>query len=76
MPRNVQEAALLYSSLENRDYSRLPLDDKVQKNYDSFNRFVQSHPVRDIRESSYPYYQKYGKTFFYFYYFTRNLQTY
>lgn len=76
MPRNVQEAALLYSSLENRDYSRLPLDDKVQKNYDSFNRYVQSHPVRDIRESSYPYYQKYGKTFFYFYYFTRNLQTY
>jgi hypothetical protein len=76
MPRNVQEAILLYSTLENRDNSRMPLDDKVQKSYDSFNRYVQSHPVRDIRESSYPYSQKYGKTFFYFYYFTRNLQTY
>lgn len=76
MPRNVQEAILLYSTLENRDSSRMPLDDKVQKSYDSFNRYVQSHPVRDLRESSYPYSQRYGKTFFYFYYFTRNLQTY
>ena len=76
MPRNVQEAILLYSTLENRDSSRMPLNDKVQKSYDSFNRYVQSHSVRDLRESSYPYSQRYGKTFFYFYYFTRNLQTY
>lgn len=76
MPRSVQEAIILYSTLENRDYSRLPLEDKVQKSYDSFNRYVQSHPVRSIRESSYPYWQKYGKTFFYFYYFIRDMQTY
>ena len=76
MPRNVQEAILLYSTLENRDSSHMPLNDKVQKSYDSFNRYVQSHSVRDLRESSYPYSQRYGKTFFYFYYFTRNLQTY
>lgn len=76
MPRNVQEAIILYSTLENRDYSRLPLEEKVQKSYDSFNRFAQSHPVRSIKESSYPYWQKYGKTFFYFYYFIRDMQTY
>lgn len=76
MPRSVQEAIILYSTLENRDYSRLPLEEKVQKSYDSFNRFAQSHPVRSIKESSYPYWQKYGKTFFYFYYFIRDMQTY
>ena len=75
LPRSVQEAAILYSSLEKRANS-LPIDDKVKEGYDSFNRYVQSHPIRSMEESSYPYCQKFGKTFFYFYYFIRNLQTY
>lgn len=75
LPRSVQEAAFLYSSLEKRANS-LPIDDKIKEGYDSFNRYVQSHPIRSMKESYYPYSQKFGKTYFYFYYFIRNLQTY
>ena len=75
MPRAVQEAALLYSTLE-KDGKQLPFDDKVKESYDNFNRYVQSHPIRIMKESEYPYCQKFGKTFYYFYYFVRNLQTY
>lgn len=75
LPNSVQEAALLYNSLE-KEEMQLPLDNKVIESYDAFNRYVQNHPIRDMKESEYPYYQKFGKTFYYFYYFMRNLQTY
>lgn len=75
LPRSVQEAAILYSSLEKRN-NPLPLDDRIKESYDAFNRYVQSHPIRSMKESDYTYCQKYGKTFYYFYYFVRDLQTY
>ena len=71
----VQEAALLYSSLE-KDVMELPYDKTVRDSYDAFNRYVNSHPIRSLKEASYPYCKQFGKTFFYFYYFIRNLQTY
>ncbi|MCQ2068598.1 MAG: DUF6057 family protein [Bacteroidaceae bacterium] len=75
LPRSVQEAALLYSTLK-KDGRELPLDEKVVKSYDEFNRYVQNHPIRSMKESEYPYCQKFGKTFFYFYFFMRDLKTY
>lgn len=75
LPRPVQEAAILYSNLEKKGI-QLPYDQAVRESYDSFNKFVSSHPLRSLKESDYIYSQKFGKTFFYYYYFTRNLQTY
>ena len=75
LPRGVQEAALLYSSLE-KNSLELPYSKSVKDSYDSFTRFVKANPVRNIKESAYPYSQKFGKTFYYFYYFMRDLQTY
>ena len=75
LPRSVQEAAILYSNLE-KDGRVYPYDDKVRESYDSFNRYVQDHPIRNMKESEYPYYRKFGKTFYYYYYFVRNLKTY
>lgn len=75
LPRSVQEAALLYSSLE-KDNRQIPIDDKVIEGYEAFNKYVQTHPLRSLKESEYQYGQKFGKTFYYFYYFIRNLQTY
>ena len=75
LPHSVQEAALLYSTLE-KDDRQLPINDNIIKSYDAFNRYVQSHPIRNMKEAEYPYCQKFGQTFFYFYYFMRNLQTY
>ena len=75
LPHAVQEAALLYSTLENKK-TNLPYDKSVIENYERFDSFVKNNPVRNIKESAYPYSQKFGSTFYYFYYFTRNLQTY
>ncbi|MBR4793689.1 MAG: hypothetical protein IK038_08515 [Bacteroidaceae bacterium] len=75
LPHAVQEAVVMYSSLEKKT-NPLPVDDKIKESYDAFNRYVQGHPIRSMKESAYPYSQKYGKTFYYYYYFIRNLQTY
>lgn len=75
LPRSVQEASILYNDLEKRNIE-LPYDKEIQDSYDAFKRFVNANPVRDIKESAYPYSQKFGKTFYYYYYFVRNLQTY
>lgn len=75
LPQSVQEAALLYSSLE-KDDRQIPFDNKVKEGYEAFNKYVQTHPIRSLNESSYPFCQKFGKTFYYFYFFIRNLKTY
>lgn len=75
LPRSVQEAMILYSSLRKTqlDY---PLDEQVKKGYDSFNQYVSSHSIRSMKEASYPFCQRFGKTFYYYYYFMRDLNTY
>ena len=75
LPVSVQEAAILYSTLRKSEVD-LPLDEQVEKGYDSFNQYVASHSIRSMKEASYPYYLKFGKTFYYFYYFMRDLKTY
>lgn len=75
LPRSVQEAALLYSKLEKPPFE-IPFSKQVTDSYDAFNRFIKSNPIRNMEESAYPYYDRFGKTFFYYYYFIRNLQTY
>lgn len=75
IPRNVQEAAILYYNLEGKGLE-LPYSDEVQKSYRSFTQFTQAHPVRNMDEARISYGQRFGNTFFYFYYFVRDLQTY
>ena len=75
LPRSVQEAAILYNDLEKKNIE-LPYNKEIQDSYNAFKRFVNANPVRSIKESAYPYSQKFGNTFFYYYYFVRNLQTY
>ncbi|MCQ2067035.1 MAG: DUF6057 family protein [Bacteroidaceae bacterium] len=77
VPTHYQEAAYMYGSLEHSvDISKLPFAPEIPKSYQSFTTFASQHPVRDTRESSYAYEQKFGGTFYYFYYFIRGLQTY
>ena len=75
IPRNVQEAAILYNSLENHGIE-LPVDPAIKDSYSMFTKYVEKHAVRSLKESSFPYSQQFGKTFYYYYYFVRNLQTY
>ena len=75
LPRGVQEAALLYTSLEKRGLN-IQYDEKVTDSYNRFTQYVSKHQVHDLKESAYPFCQQFGKTFYYFYYFIRDIQTY
>ena len=75
LPRAVEEAAILYSSLEKPPFE-VRFSKKTTDRYNAFKRFVENNPVRDMKESSEKYYSKFGDTFFYYYYFIRDLQTY
>ena len=75
IPRSIQEAAILYNSLESHGVE-LSYAAPIKESYSKFTQYVQRHTVRTIRESSYPYSQQFGKTFYYYYYFIRDLQTY
>jgi hypothetical protein len=76
MPRYYQEAALLYGNLEkNVDISSMPFDKEVISSFNNFNNFASKNPVRDLDESRPLYYNKFGKTFYYFYYFIRGLKS-
>ena len=75
LPRSVEEAALLFSKLEKPPFD-LPYSKAATDSYDAFDRYVKSKPIRDMKEAIYPYYQKFGNTYFFYYYFIRNLQTY
>ncbi|HZK03317.1 MAG TPA: DUF6057 family protein [Bacteroidaceae bacterium] len=77
LPKHYQEAALLYGNLEHGvDISRMIFNKDVVESYTNFNRFAALNPVPDIDELSYTYHKKFGKTFFYFYYFIRNIRSY
>lgn len=76
MPRYYQEAALLYGNLEkNVDLSSMPFDNEVISSFNNFNNFASKNPVRDLDKSRPLYYNKFGKTFYYFYYFIRGLKS-
>ena len=74
LPRSVQEAMILYDSLEG-DQSGFPIDKKVKDSYDSFMKYVSNSSFHSEKEASFQYWQKFGTTFYYYYYFIRNLQT-
>lgn len=70
IPRHYQEAAYLYSNLEGDGQINVSPD--VAKSYRDFMSFVSHHPVENIHEMSYLYEKKFGRTFYYFYYFVRD----
>ena len=77
VPRYYQEAAYLYGNLSNDvDISHFPFDRKVIEKYRSFMQFVEKHPVYNPKEMDYIYRQQFGDTFYYFYYFIRNIKSY
>ena len=72
LPRYYQQAAYLYSVLSGSGIAdNLPIDDEVRRQYDSFATYMTTHQgtVNELRESSY---KRFGKTFFYFYFFVDN----
>ena len=72
LPRYYQQAAYLYSVLAGDGIAdNLPIADEVRRQYDAFATYMTTHQgsVNELRSESY---KRFGKTFFYFYFFVEN----
>ncbi len=74
LPKHVQEAALLFSSLENENLG-IPFDKNVRDSFTAFQKYFSNSAYRSVEEAAYPFLTRFGNTYFYYYYFVRNLQT-
>lgn len=76
LPRHYQEAAYMYGQLEkNIDTDIFGISPEVKASYEKFCKFVSQHPVHNLDEMSYIYKKNFGSTYYYFYYFVRDLHT-
>ena len=75
LPRHVQEAALFYNSMQ-KMINDLPVDSQVSENFNAFVKYADTHTIRSVKESKYPYEQRFGRTFYFFYYFSRDIASY
>lgn len=77
MPRHYQEAAYLYGHLENKvDISKMPFDKEVVDSYNEFMAAAQSHAGMTEEEMKPLMYDRFGGTFYFEYFFTRNQKSY
>ena len=80
MPTHYQEAALLYGNLEKGvDISKMPFDKMVELRFQDFMKFAQKHAVENVErdpEAKKLFYERYGNTFWYFYFFIRDVKSY
>lgn len=77
MPTHLQEAAYLYGQLEkNVDTSRMPFDKSVIDNYNALMQAAQECSNLDEEGMARTLYPRFGYTYFFDYYFVRNLKLY
>ena len=76
MPIHYQEAALLYGTLEHKvDISKMPFDKAVTDKFKAFMDYTSQNRGKSEEELRPYYYPQFGDTFYYFYFFIRNVKS-
>ena len=74
MPVHYQEAAYLYGSLEHQvDISKMPFDDQVKNDYRAFMDLANNAPSSDEEVMRAIFFERFGHTFYYNYFFVHDL---
>ena len=77
MPKHIQEAAYLYGHLENKvDISKMPFDKDVIDSYNNFMTAAQQYKNLSEQEMKPFMYDRFGGTFYFEYFFTRDQRSY
>lgn len=82
MPTHFQEAALLYGNLEpgKVDISKMPFDKPIELKFKAFMEFARTHAMGDYAERDpevrQQFYEKFHDTYYYFYFFIRDVKSY
>ncbi|MFA6872882.1 MAG: DUF6057 family protein [Bacteroidaceae bacterium] len=75
IPTHYQEAAILYAYLEKRDPSVLPIDEDVKSRFNEFQRTLSQNPGQTEEQLQPLFRSLFGDTFWYFYFFVRNVKS-
>ena len=74
MPVHYQEAAYLYGNLEHQvDVSKMPFDDQVKNDYKAFMDLANNAPSSDEEVMRGIFFDRFGHTFYYNYFFVHDL---
>jgi len=77
MPVHYQEAAYLYGNLEHEvDISKMPFDDQVKNDYAAFMDLANNAPSSDEEVMRTIFFERFGHTFYYNYFFVHDLYLY
>ena len=73
IPRYYQEAAFLYTDIEEGAPFKIPFDDGIEKSYMQFVKLLEQYDGRDLQEAQAALYPLFGDTFFYEYYLMNHI---
>ena len=82
MPKHFQEAALLFGNLEpgKVDISNMPFEKPVTMKFKAFMEYAKQNAIGDDAERDpvikQKFYERFGDTYFYFYFFIRDVKSY
>ena len=82
MPTHYQEAALLFGNLEpgKVDISKMPFEKGVKSRFQAFMEYARKNAITENAERDpvikQKFYERFGNTYFYFYFFIRDVKSY
>lgn len=82
MPTHYQEAALLFGNLEpgKIDISKMPFEKTVSMKFKAFMEYAKQNAIGDNAErdpvTKQKFYERFGDTYYYFYFFIRDVKSY
>lgn len=82
MPTHYQEAALLFGNLEpgKVDISKMPFEKNVKAKFQAFMEYARKNAITENAERDpvikQKFYERFGDTYFYFYFFIRDVKSY
>lgn len=75
VPNHFQEAIVLFTSLNKDITTNIPIDFKVKNRFESFIKNIQKYKGMKEKEMAPYFVDEYGDTYWYFYFFVREIKT-
>ena len=75
VPHHFQEAILLFTNLSNDVTTNIPIDNSIRVRFDAFLKKTQKYKGMKESEMAQYFVKEYGDTYWYFYFFVREIKT-
>lgn len=75
VPHHFQEAIILFTNLSKDVTTNIPIDPLIQKRFDAFLKKTQDYKGMNEKEMAPYFVEEFGDTYWYFYFFVREIKT-